>query len=61
MEKRLDSVSSVIGLGLTTVGFGFTIWKVLAAKFAAVQAHKAASDAQETDVFISMRQDLGAG
>ena len=47
VERRLDSASSVIGLGLTTVGFSFTIWKVLAAKSAAVLAHKAASDAQE--------------
>ena len=47
MERRLDSASSVIGLDLTALGFSFTIWKVLAAKSAAVLAHKAASDAQE--------------
>ena len=46
-ENRLDSASSVVGLGLTTVGFAFTIWKVLAAKSAAVLAHQAATDAQE--------------
>ena len=47
VENRLDSASSVVGLGLTALGFSFTIWKVLAAKSAAVLAHKAASDAQE--------------
>ena len=47
VENRLDSASSVVGLGLTAFGFSFTIWKVLAAKSAAVLAHQAASDAQE--------------
>ena len=46
-ENRLDSASSVVGLGLTALGFSFTIWKVLAAKSAAVLAHQAATDAQQ--------------
>lgn len=48
VENRLDSASSVVGLGLTALGFSFTIWKVLAAKSAAVLAHKAATEVQET-------------